>query len=141
MDNEGNAISNWGREEECYGQQSHYLHEFCHSIINPLTDKYFDQIECPIVSKKDWLKLKDNAYIGEQTYVKESFIRAIQICYIKSCGASYQNFLNWNDSIGFKQEILLSLVDNIEKSIDNEKSFKENFVQIANDSFKIFKMK
>lgn len=133
--NEGNVALNWGKKEGCFGQQSFYLHEFCHSIVNPLTDKYFSQIKLPKVSEEDWLKLKDNAYTGEKSYIEESFIRAIQISYIKSCGADYQNFLNWNDSIGFRKGILLSLVDNIEKSMKNEKSFEENFVQIANDSF------
>ncbi len=136
MDCEGNALSSWGRKEKCYEQQSNYLHEFCHSIINPLTDKYFNQIKIPKVSKGDWLKLKENAYSSEKSYIEESFIRAIQICYIRNFAGDYQDFLNWNDSIGFRKEILLGLANNIEKSMNNDKSFEENFVCIANDSFK-----
>ena len=112
--------------------RSHYLHEFCHSVINPITRKNFDKIEKINIPSEEVEKLKRSAY-GELEYiVNEYIIRAIQVCYIKDSGEDETDFVNMNENLGFNKKVLLNLADRLEKFKENGTNFEKEYLYIAN---------
>lgn len=126
-----NAV-NWGAYNSA-GVRSHYLHEFCHSIINPLTDKYIEQIGKFEIPNADKEKLRKNAYASNRNIINEYIIRAIQLCYIKDADENYSRFLDNNENkIGYNRKILLNLAEKLEEVKNSNSNFEDRFVEIAN---------
>ncbi len=131
-DREGNALSNWGKDSP--RGQSHYLHEFCHSMINPLTEKYCDAIKDINFSQEDKEKLIRSAYGGKSCVINEYIIRAIQVVYIREQGVSPEELMEWwEDKVGFNKNVVNKLAERIVAIKKNKDStFEEQYVELAN---------
>lgn len=115
-----------------------YVHEFSHSIINPLTDIYNDiKLEFFNEIKE---KMQKQNYWHLETIINEHIIRAIEIIYMKlepkipnnlECA---QNYLNSNKEIGFKYiDTCVASLEKYLKNKDKYKNFEEFFPQILKD--------
>ena len=93
------------------------LHEFAHSFINPLTDKYLDENK---INKQILKSIMDNHSYGShyKTAINESIIRAIECMYIDS--------LFPNESYEFKQEYIDEGFTLIDKLIEHYIAYKSN---------------
>lgn len=56
-------------------------HEFSHPIINPLTDKYFDEMRVLELPNEIREKMRKKAYGSDKTYINEQIIRCMTILY------------------------------------------------------------
>ena len=127
-----NNASGWGYDSRA-GARSHYLHEFCHSIINPLTDKYIKQIENFEIPNAEKERLARNAYAGNVPIINEFIIRAIQVCYIKDVNEDCSQFLSFNEErIGYNKKVLLNLAEKLEEVKNSNSNFEDKVVEIAN---------
>ena len=102
------------------------LHEFCHSYVNPLTEKYISN------NNLDYL-IDDNmhrfAYDDALTVINENVVRAIVLYYEKKyLTEKYEKDYNKEKELGFKyiDNILEVLKDNE----DFETTFKEKIVKM-----------
>ena len=131
-DKEQNAINAYGRKTPL--ESSFILHEFCHSFINPLTDKYFSKITFYPLNESN-LKVANKVGYGQTvTIINEHVIRAIQICYMNEFNADLSRLNYINELHGFSKDILFSIAKSIEESISNKKSFEENYLNIVSCS-------
>ncbi len=131
-DREGNALDNWGKNSP--RGQSHYLHEFCHSMINPLTEKCFDAIKDINLSQEDKEKLTRSAYGSKCCVLNEYIIRAIQVVYIREQGDKPEEIMEWwEDKVGFNKNVINKLAERIVSIKKNKNStFEEQYVELAN---------
>lgn len=115
-----------------------YVHEFSHSIVNPLTSKYNDiKLEFFNDIKE---KMKNLYYWDIETIINEHIIRALEIVYMKlenkmpnnkECAEKYRNSCF---NIGFTYiDICVNSLENYLKNKDKYKNFKEYFPQILKD--------
>ncbi len=121
---------NWG--ENTARARSHYLHEFCHSVINPLTRKNFDKIEQINIPNEEFEKLKKAAYGNEEIIVNEYIIRAIQVCYIRDCKEDESKFIKTNENLGFNKKVILNLADKLKNIKESGTDFEKEYLNIAN---------
>jgi len=120
-------------KENDYG--SMLLHEFSHSVINPLTDK-----NCTFEGEQFadiWEQMKNMAYASVDCIVNEHIIRAIQIFHLK-------NIIKTEDSItsadarlkrdlknGFKyMETCVNSIEYYYNNIDKYSNFEEYYPEI-----------
>lgn len=123
-------------KENDYG--SMLLHEFSHSVINPLTEKY-----CTFEGKQFadiWEQMYNMAYGSVDCIVNEHIIRAIQIFH-------YKNIIKTEDSIkraeerlnreiknGFKYiKICVKSIEEYYKNIHKYSNFEEYYPKILSD--------
>ena len=111
------------------------LHEFAHSFINAITDRY-ENIVNSIDDKLFSLAFQNNPY-GESkvTVINESIIRAIECRYLKdNFPSSYNEIKNDYINDGF---ILISKLEEVfEKNSNNRKKYKnikKFYVEIINE--------
>ena len=115
-----------------------YVHEFSHSLVNPLTHKYND-IKLEYFNDIKESMQKQN-YWHIEAIISEHIIRAIEIIYMKQeskipnnlkCA---ENYLEFNKTIGFKYiENCVTSLENYINNIENYKNFEEYFSQILKD--------
>ncbi len=110
----------------------HYLHEYLHSIVNPLTDMFFEEVcnfDFSLVNED--LKLK--GYSNRSAFVNDSVIRAIEPVYMKDSGyseESIEDYIKDVESQGFicTRELYAKLLEYQNKKDTN---FEKEFVDIA----------
>ena len=114
------------------------LHEFSHSIINPLTSKYSN---IPGKAFADiWEQMKLRAYGHVESIINEHIIRAIELFYLKNiiktpeAMIAYDKKLEFQLSIGFKYvPVCLELLENYYIHKDNFGNFEEYFPYLINE--------
>lgn len=129
VERDGETVrKDWGTNNTS-APRSHYLHEFCHSIINPLTHRYYDGKKLKI-SKEEKERLYQ--YNNDETRINEIIIRAIQFCYMNDCGDTDLNdFYAWNEMQGFNREVLRSVFNRlVEYQNDKNSNFEDIYVDI-----------
>ena len=115
-----------------------YVHEFSHSIVNPLTDKYNDiKLEFFNEIKE---KMQKQNYWHLETIINEHIIRALEVVYMKieskipnnlQCANKY---ITDNKEIGFKYiETCVNSLEYYIKNKDKYKNFEEYFPKILQD--------
>lgn len=110
------------------------VHEFSHSIVNPLTDKYYDQISHFEFGEELQKRMAKQAYPRKKDFINESIIRAIQPVYMKYLGVK-EEFIERNlqneESLGFvcTRELYAKLLGYQKRKDTN---FEKEFVEIAN---------
>ncbi len=106
------------------------LHEFAHTIINPLTSKFRNKVAL-IDKEKFKLCLELNPYGDDiETVVNEHVIRAIECMYVKDTfPEDYKNFLEDYKSDGF---LCLEELENLYQVYlkDKEKNFADYYENI-----------
>lgn len=128
--NGGEANKKWGINTAT--GRSHYLHEFCHPIVNPESDKNLDKVEKPDMPKEEYERLCASAYPSFYSIVNEYIIRGIQLCYIQDCKEDVQDFLALNERLGFNKIVLMDLAKRLNKFKDSNQKFEDEYVDIAN---------
>lgn len=126
----GEASKNWGINT-AFGR-SHYLHEFCHPIVNPESDKNLYKVEKPDMPKEEYERLCASAYPSFYSIVNEYIIRSIQLCYIQDCKEDVQDFFAVNEKIGFNKKVLINLANRLNKFKNSRLNFEDEYVDIAN---------
>lgn len=78
-------------------------HEFSHPLINPLTDKYFNQKKMPTLSEEVTKKMIDLTYGDVPTYINEQIIRCTTILYLThlNCGEDEESLIKEEENKGF----------------------------------------
>lgn len=115
-----------------------YVHEFSHSIINPLTDKYNDiKLEFFNDIKEE---MRELYYWNVETIINEHIIRAIEVIFMKlepkipnnlQCA---NNYIADNKEIGFKYiETCVNSLEYYIRHKDEYKNFEDYFPQILED--------
>ena len=129
--------------DEKFNTLSLYVHEFSHSIINPLTDKYSD-------IKLDFFndiydKMKRLVYSSAEVIIDEHIIRGIEIVFSKGLkgGQDFaEEYIKDNIDSGFIYiETVVKSLENYLKNIDIYKNFEEYFPTILIDIKKHKQMK
>ena len=111
------------------------LHEFAHSFINPLTDKYIKQ---DLINKEKLTPILEiNGYGTHfETAINETIIRAIECLYIKKhFKAEFESFKNDYIQDGF------TLIDSVMEFLDNyvnHKKQSDNIEFVYEQLLKIF---
>ncbi len=108
------------------------LHEFSHSIINPLTSKHSTINENAFADI--WEQMCSRAYGNVETIINEHIIRALELFYLKhiiktpEAMQAYDKKLDFQLSVGFKYlPICLQLIENYYSNINDYKDFEEYF--------------
>lgn len=122
--------------EDVFGFLSLIVHEFSHSVINPLTDKYFnlqDNIFNDIMEQ-----MESQAYDNNKVILDEHIIRAIQYIYlesvIKNDDSLYDRIVQYEKDRGFKYiEVCINSIKNYLNNINKFKNFEEYFPNILKD--------
>lgn len=111
------------------------LHEFSHSIINPLTSKY-SKIK-GVAFADIWDLMVKRAYGNAESIINEHIIRALELFYLKhiiKTDASKEAFnekLEFAISIGFKYiSVCLECLEQYYAHIDEYENFEEYFPQL-----------
>ena len=112
-------------------EKSVTLHEFSHSIINPLMDKYCSQINLP--DSKMLEEKSGGVYTGASIYVIETIIRSLQNLYVLDKGDKIDGLNRFNESIGFDVKVVDAVTKKLDQFRQNpDRNFEESFVDIAN---------
>ena len=130
-DKEGNVDKIWGYNSA--GEKSLFLHEFSHSFVNPLTEKYWEQIDKPVLDITEREVLAKNAYSDVFAIICEYVIRAIQLSFIRQHSKNVDWFFEISAKTGYSKNILLAVADKIEEHMQDDKTFEENYLEIANE--------
>ncbi len=128
---EGDVIDFCSRES--LWLQSRYMHEFAHSIVNPITDKYIKRIRIPYFAQETRNKQIKSAYLSLASVIDETIIRSCQLIYIKDHGGELADFLSTNDRVGFPKDVLFAVADKLDEYRNqNKNNFEKSFLDIAN---------
>lgn len=138
-DKEGNVDNIWGYNSA--GEKSVFLHEFSHSFVNPLTEKYWNEIDKPQLTKKERDVLAKNAYSDIFSIICEYVIRAIQLSFIRQHSKNLDWFFEMHVKQGYSKDILLAVADKLEEHMQDNKTFEENYIEIANEISKAIENK
>lgn len=119
-----------------------YLHEFCHSFINPLTEKYYDQIQKPELSLQEKETLKNHAYPHYEEIINEYIIRAIEILYLRDQNYDENEHIAVYEGHGFNRKNLIGLANKMDSLRKNPNfNFEKEYVNIASSISKTNKEK
>lgn len=111
-------------------ERSEILHEFAHSIVNPLVEKNYSNIVHGNFA--DLLKNSED-YGSEFSYIAETIIRALQNLYVTDKGDSTAGLDKFNQSCGFDPKVINAVADKLDQFRQNpDRNFEESFVDIAN---------
>lgn len=116
-------------------------HEFSHPLINPLTDKYFNQKKMPTLSEEVTKKMIDLTYGDVPTYINEQIIRCTTILYLThlDCGETEESLIKEEEDIGFihTRAVLQALKEYEKQDVPLRKYFPkilEEFYKPLNNS-------
>jgi len=114
-----------------------FVHEFSHSVINPLTDKYWNLKDD--IFKDIFDKMQDMAYNNNKTIFNEHVIRAIEYIYlinnnIEGTDEYLKKFKKYHEEKGFNYiKPCIDSINNYLKNIDKYDNFEEYFPNILRD--------
>lgn len=112
-------------------EKSETLHEFSHSIVNPLMDKYYSQIDLP--DSKTLKEKSCGVYSGTPIYVIETIIRSLQNLYVLDKGDKIDGLNRGNQRQGFDAEVINAVTKKLDLYRQNpDRNFEKSFVDIAN---------
>ena len=113
-----------------------YVHEFSHSVINPLTDKY-SNIKIDVFNDI-FDKMKNMAYIYPETIINEHIVRSVEIIFLeKYFNEDYvEKWKNEYMNIGFKY--INNVYEKLNYYIKNQKNYK-NFEEFFPNILEVFK--
>ena len=107
------------------------LHEFSHSVINPLTSKYSKyQIEDFLDIKK---QMEKKQYWDKETIINEHVIRSIELFYAKHVclDPHHEEYVKEQEDIGFKYiRPCLSKIEEYYQNKDKYESFEEFYPEV-----------
>lgn len=116
-------------------------HEFSHPLINPLTDKYFNQKKMPTLSEEVTKKMIDLTYGDVPTYINEQIIRCTTILYLThlNCGEDEESLIKEEENKGFihTRAVLQALKEYEKQDVPLRKYFPkilEEFYKPLNNS-------
>lgn len=114
------------------------LHEFSHSVINPLTDKY-STIKGKAFADI-WDIMCNKAYGSVEAIINEHIIRSIEIFYLKNIVKTKESVEFANQRLqrekegGFKYiQACLDSIENYFKDIDSYENFEQYFPNLLKD--------
>lgn len=117
-----------------------YVHEFSHSVINPLTREFLPLLENTVADLLSEMKIP--SYNNVETIINEHIIRSLEVVYLKNenkipnhieCAKNYRDDC-FEDGFIYIDHCIQSL-ENYINMIDQYSNFKEYFPQVL----KVFK--
>lgn len=134
------GITQFSKEENLYKDWEWHvgdmmlvsLHEFCHSYVNPLTEKYVNVNNLNIIVDES---MKKFGYDDISTIINENIVRAIVLYYEKIyLKERYEESYNREISLGFKYvEQILKLFKKNNKYLNFEAFYKNEIIKFLDN--------
>ncbi len=111
--------------DQIFNYSSFLVHEFSHSFINPLTDKYSLIEEDNPIFSNIWDKMKELGYGNNKSILNEHIVRAITLRYLfiqRDDISYYNNQLETDENWGFSY--IRNIMDSLEIYEKNRNYYK-----------------